>query len=138
MKGSIILLLFLFLFTGCKTKYIPVERVSIEYRDRERIDSINIRDSVIITQKGDTVYSDRWHYFTRFLFLRDTISNVERIPVPYEVEKIVYVEKKLSWWQRFVLWSGKVAWAIAVIGVIYYTNKRVKWIKWLIRFVFRV
>lgn len=138
MKGSIILLLFLFLFTGCKTKYIPVERVSIEYRDRERVDSINIRDSVIITQKGDTVYSDRWHYFTRFIFLRDTISNVERIPVPYEVEKTVYVEKRLSWWQRFVLWSGKVAWAIALAGIIYYTNKRFRWIKWLIRLLFRI
>ncbi|MBR8707102.1 hypothetical protein IX324_002927 [Bacteroides pyogenes] len=112
-----------------------MERVSIEYRDRERVDSINIRDSVIITQKGDTVYSDRWHYFTRFLFLRDTVSNVERIPVPYEVEKIVYVEKKLSWWQRFVLWSGKVAWAIVLAGIIYYTNKKFKWLIKIVRLI---
>jgi hypothetical protein len=135
MRRHLILLLPLLLFTGCKTKYIPVERVSIEYRDRERIDSINIRDSVIITQKGDTVYSDRWHYFTRFLFLRDTVSNVERIPVPYEVEKIVYVEKELSWWQRFVLWSGKVAWAIVLAGIIYYTNKKFKWLIKIVRLI---
>ncbi|WP_394287275.1 hypothetical protein [Bacteroides pyogenes] len=135
MRRYLILLIPLFLFTGCKTKYIPVERVSIEYRDRERIDSIHVKDSVIITQKGDTVYSDRWHYFTRFIFLRDTISNVERIPVPYEVEKIVYVEKKLSWWQRFVLWSGKVAWAIAIAILIFFTNKKFKWLIKIIRLI---
>lgn len=135
MRRYLILLIPLFLFTGCKTKYIPVERVSIEYRDRERIDSINIRDSVIITQKDDTVYSDRWHYFTRFIFLRDTVSNIEHIPVPYEVEKTVYVEKRLSWWQRFVLWSGKVAWAIAIAILIFFTNKKFKWLIKIIRLI---
>lgn len=129
MKRHLILLLPLFLFIGCKTKYIPVERVSIKYRDRERIDSIHVKDSVIISQKSDTVYSEKWHYFTRFIFLRDTVSNVKRIPVPYEVEKIVSVEKELPWWQRFVLWSSKVAWAIVLICIAYYTNKRFRWIK---------
>lgn len=61
------------------------------------------------------------------------VSNVEHIPVPYEVEKIVYVDKELSWWQTFVLWWGKVAWAIALICIVYYTNKRFRWINWLIR-----
>lgn len=42
---------------------------------------------------------------------------------------------KTSWWQRFVLWSGKVAWAIAIAILIFFTNKKFKWLIKIIRLI---
>lgn len=57
-------------------------------------------------------------------------------PVPYEVEKKVYIEKELSWWQSFLIWSGKVAWLLIIPLLVYWTNKHFNWLGWLIKKIF--
>lgn len=42
--------------TVTRTEY----RTDIQYRDRWRTDSVYIRDSVYVRERGDTVYVDRW------------------------------------------------------------------------------
>lgn len=47
------------LFYSCTTtKYIevPVDRVKIEYRDRTLIDTLIRNDSIVIREKGDTIF----------------------------------------------------------------------------------
>lgn len=120
------------LLVGCKTtKYVPVEKVRTEYKDRivavhdtirdsvktER--SVYQKDSMAVSRKGDTVMVDRWHtlrmiYYekaknVKVLSRADSTSTakVDSVQVP--------VERKSSRWK--MLWQkGKDMFAI--IGII--------------------
>lgn len=96
----------LLLLLGCKTVYVPVEKVRTEYSDRLRIDSVIERDSIYLKMNGDTVWMEK--YITRFRdrIVHDSIHTTDSIPVPYEVP--VYVEKKLSWWQTLRIRLGDI------------------------------
>ena len=82
---------------SCRTKYVPVESVKteVEYRDRWRRDSIHVRDSIIVQDKGDTIFVDRWHTEYKDRKQTDTlfIERTDSIQVPYPVER------DLSWWE---------------------------------------
>lgn len=108
MKGHLLQIAFLCaLLCGCSTtKYVPIETVRTEYKDRTEYvhDSIMVTDSVVLMQKGDTVfkekwrtaYRDRWHTVADTAIVRDTIS------VPYPVER------KLSWWEQTKIDLGEI------------------------------
>ena len=119
----IILLVSTICFISCKTQYIPVESVRTEYRDRWRTDSIYNRDSIFLSVKGDTVWMEK--YITRYRdrVVRDSVLRVDSIPVPFEVEKKVYVENELSWWQSFLMWFGGISLLLLILFIIYRTNK---------------
>lgn len=125
--GVVSLFVVLMLLTGCKTQYVPVETVRTEYVTNTVHDSVVVNvgktDSVIIREKGDTVFverwrtewRDRWHETLR----TDTLVKVDSIQVPYPVEK------KVSFWQR-VKW-GSVGFAVAfALLVVFFIVKRVK------------
>ena len=98
-------------FISCRTQYVPVESVRIEYKTRDsiRYDSIYQRDSIYTLVKGDTVYQYRYKYLYRYLTTNrtDTILKNDSIRVPYPVEK------KLTRWQTVKMELG--GWAIGVI-----------------------
>lgn len=120
------------LLVGCKTtKYVPVEKVRTEYKDRivavhdtirdsvktER--SVYQKDSMAVSRKGDTVMVDRWHtlrmiYYekaknVKVLSRADSTSTakVDSVQVP--------VERKSSRW-KMLRQKGKDMFAI--IGII--------------------
>ena len=105
-------ILFAVLFLcGCRTEYVPVELVRYDSVMIEKLmrDSVFVRDSVYLREKGDTVYveKDRYVYVYRIVvdtFFAEKIREVE-VPVP--------VERKLSWWERVKLEYAE--WVIAVI-----------------------
>ena len=83
-------------FTGCKTKeYIKVPSVRTEYVCRTdtfaKLDSIYMKDSVYVFQKGDTVfhnkvvYRDRYHNI--YKVKTDTIIKTDSVAVPYPIER---------------------------------------------------
>lgn len=97
MRGFVFILIAL-MMAGCRAKYIPVEKVVYDSLFYARIvhDSVYIRDSVYIHEKGDTVfkYRDKYVYLDRLKV--DTIY-IDRwkdreVPVP--------VERELSWWEK--------------------------------------
>ena len=109
--GVIIAMALCALLGSCTTtKYVPV----IEHRtDTVRItqqqrDSIYLRDSIRVTEKGDTIRIDRWH--TRYVerTSHDTIYQAthDSIPVPYKVTE--YVERKRS----------AMEWGLIIIGTV--------------------
>lgn len=108
---------------SCRTKYVPVEsvRTEIEYRDRWRRDSIHVLDSIIVKDKGDTVFVDRWHTEYKDRKQTDTlfIERTDSVQVPYPVER------DLSWWESVKQDVGGVA--IGVIVALWFI------IVWLIR-----
>ena len=128
MKRVASILLLAVSLAGCKTQYVPVESVRTEYRDRWRTDSVYNRDSIFLSVRGDTVWMEK--YITRYRdrVVRDSLVRVDSIPVLFEVEKRVYVEKPLSWWQSFFVRTGKALWGVLVLFILYRTNKRFGWI----------
>ncbi len=85
------------------------------YIDRLKRDSIYQRDSIYIIVKGDTVFKYQYKYSYRDKLVRDTVAVVRRDSIPYPVEVSKYVERKLSWWQTTLLWSGVLAWLLIIL-----------------------
>ena len=85
------------------------------YIDRLKRDSIYQRDSIYIIVKGDTVFKYQYKYSYRDKLVRDTVAVVRRDSIPYPVEVPKYVERKVSWWQTTLLWSGVLAWLLIIL-----------------------
>lgn len=109
--GIIITILMLSFCSCTKTEYVTVERVRTDtaYISKVLHDSIHVRDSIHVTEKGDTVKIEKWHTKYVSKLVHDTLvqHKVDSIPVPYPVTE--YVEKKLSTWQVVLMTIGGLA-----------------------------
>jgi len=117
---AIIIFILLALLAGCKTiKYVPVETVKIEYKDRLRIekDTIIQHDSIYVKDSGDTVFVESFKYLYKYRdrIVRDSIHVQDSIQVPYPVEVRVEVNK-LTKWQTWQLMSFRI---LALAGLLY-------------------
>lgn len=121
------MLLVAFLMSGCKTSYVPTEKVVcrevLKHDTLHTSDSVFVHDSVFIIQNGDTRYIDRWHEKTVFKNVYkvkvDSFLKRDSIPVPYPIEK------QLSKWEQFQLkyamWSmGAMCALLIILGLIIY------------------
>lgn len=102
------------------TRYVSVPEYHTQYvtaRDTLRqIDSVMVRDSVLVRMSGDTVYyykyrdrvayKDRYHAKTDTMMVRDSI--------PYRVK----VTKELSKTDKAFLKLGRIAAVVLFIGII--------------------
>ena len=130
------LMLVMSIICSCTTTR-TVERVKRDsvYVDRLNRDSIYQRDSIYMLIKGDTVYKYEYKYLYRDKLLRDTISISKTDSIPYPIEVHKYVDKKLSWWQSALLYTGAIAWIVAIIGLAYWTNKRFNWLSLILKLI---
>ena len=93
--------------TGCKTvEYVPVTVVehktdSIYFTQVQR-DSVWMHDSIMVSEKGDTVRIEKWHtkYVEKQVHDTTYVAKHDSIPVPYKVikevpAKLTKVEKGL-------------------------------------------
>lgn len=97
---------------GCRTiEYFPVETVRTDtvYVNSVSVDSVLVKDSVYIHEKGDTVTEYRYKYVYRLKDRVDTlyISSRDTVSVPYPVEK------ELTRWQRTKVDYG--GWAMFLV-----------------------
>lgn len=108
MKQIALFICLLVLATGCARKvYVPVEstvsRTDTVYSAKVRVDSVIMRDSVAVFQKGDTVMITKYRDRYRVKELTDTVyqSAIDsvKVSVPYPVEKT------LTSWESFRLQS---------------------------------
>lgn len=98
----------LVLICACTTtKYVPVESVRTEYVDRgsARVDSVTLRDSIVIQSGADTVRIEKWRWREKISFMRDTLTIIktDSVQVPFPVEK------ELSRWQKTKMDLGGIA-----------------------------
>lgn len=101
---------------SCRTKYVPVESVRTDsiYINKSQRDSIYLRDSIFVREKGDTVLVEKYKYLYIDKLLRDTAYIERRDSIPYPVE----VEKELSRWQRQKMNLGGAAILVSFILLI--------------------
>ena len=125
--GILLVMVLMSIICSCRSiQYVPVEsvRTEIRYKDRQQRDSIHIRDSIFMFQKGDTIFKDRWHTEYKDKLVMDTafIYKNDSIPVPYPVEK------QLSKWQQFKMDVGDIAIGgiivlLIILGWLFYRSK---------------
>lgn len=119
MRNILYILMAVALLTGCKTQYIPVpeyHEIVVHHSDTLlRVDSVQLRDSVIIRLQGDTIVQEVWRwrdrvkYDTRIVY-RDSIR-VDSVRVPYPVER------KQTAWERTMQNVGKISLIILVTSI---------------------
>ena len=112
-------------FTSCspKVRLVPVERTRIEWRDRLRLDSVYVHDSIYITEKqaGDTVYKVKEVYRYRDRWRVDT-AGTGRID-SVRVTEVVEVPAKLTAWQAWRLKAFAPLLAVALLLGAWVTRK---------------
>lgn len=119
MRNILYILMAVALLTGCKTKYIPVpeyHEIVVHHADTLlRVDSVQLRDSVIIRVQGDTITQEVWRwrdrvkYDTRIVY-RDSVR-VDSVRVPYPVER------KQTAWERTMQNVGKISLFLIVTSI---------------------
>lgn len=125
------LLIVLFFLTSCSPKTIYIPEVHTEYITRTdtfvKIDSVSVKDSIYVTQKGDTVRIEKWHIKYRDRWrekvVRDTIMRTDTISVPYPVEK------KLTMTERFDIWLNGMCIVLGLLLLFVVAWLIIKWKK---------
>lgn len=110
--------------SSCKSvEYVTVPEYHTDtlYQSKVEKDSVWLHDSIHVKERGDTVWVERWHTKIHETELHDTIYQAthDTIAAPYPVEKIVEVEKPLTWWQHTKMGAGVVFILIIVLFLIY-------------------
>ena len=128
--AAIIALLIALFFGSCRSVRViekEVIKTDTVLTTKIQIDSIYVNDSIYIREliQGDTVKitTDRWHTRWRDRILYDSIYIAQRDTV--RVTDIKEVPRKLSGWQWFQIWAGRLA-LIAIMvaaGVVIYKKR---------------
>lgn len=114
-------LLVLMLMLGCKPLEriveVPVDRVTVAYRDRWKVDSIVLRDSVLTAVRGDTVFVSTVKNVYKYKFERDTVHIVDTITVVRTVRMPVEEHRSngFQWFFRKLFWYVLGAGALILI-----------------------
>lgn len=124
MKNMILLLMLI--LCGCRTEYVPLETVKYDSLMITKLmrDSVYVRDSIYLREKGDTVYKYKDRYVYVYKSLVDTFY-MEKIR---EKEVPVPVERKLTWWERVKLDYAEWVFGMIVAVALVYALR-----KWLAR-----
>ena len=122
----LIISMIIYLTSCAKAVYVPVESTRIEYQEKISRDSIYRLDSVLVKIKGDSVWFEKYTYIYRDKIIRDSIFKTDSIRVPYPVDVVKEVNK-LSGWQNFQVWLGRISLGIIVIlGLILFIRWKFK------------
>jgi hypothetical protein len=117
MGKSVILLMSIFIFVGCKTiEYVPIEKVVTKDSIviQKEYDSIEIK--VKEYSRQDTIYRDS--IVVRYKLRCDTIYKTERDSVPYPVPVVKEVERSLNSYEKTMIRLGwcLIALLVAIVG----------------------
>lgn len=97
---KLLLIFLIFIAISCgttKVVEVPVDRVRTEYIDRHSIDTVIKNDSIIIRDKGDTVFLEKYKYLYKYVNRTDTVLRTDTITKVQTVEVIKEVNKVKNW-----------------------------------------
>ena len=97
MKKILIIIFISLCLFSCKTTTkiveVPIETIKTEYVDKVQHDSIYLKDSILIIQKGDTIYNTKIVYQYKYKYLKDTINIKDTIQIPIKIIEVKEVNK---------------------------------------------
>lgn len=127
--GFLVALIISMMLMSCRTitkiQEVPVETIKTQYVDKIQYDSIYQKDSIIITQKGDTVYQTKTKYLYKYKYLKDTVNITDTIPKIVKTTEIQYINQLTSW-QKWFIGIGIISILLIIIGIAY---RIIKWLK---------
>lgn len=122
-----------------KIREVPVTvyvEVPPEEKQRETRDTV----SHLTTRFADSWAKIQWRDGDPFLFhslanIPQKIEKQDSVPVKETVRtewrtrrvaytKTVFVEREPAWWQKFLMWSGAIAWVMLVVWIVIKAVKR--------------
>jgi hypothetical protein len=121
MRNIALILVICLVAASCRTKYVPVETVRTEYKDRyiTNVDTFRLieRDSTYVDRSRDTVLIERWKvkYLDRIKERVDSvfIEKVDSVQIPYPVEA------ELTKWQKFKMNVGVLSIFVYICVIAY-------------------
>ena len=122
MRKILFLLFMTLLLDSCKVKEkivevpIPQIKTEIKYIDKVKYDSIYLKDSVYIIQKGDTVYNNKVAYRYKYKYLKDTIT-INKADTITRLQKVteIKVKNQLNVVQKVLMYIGLFSLLIFII-----------------------
>ena len=113
MKKILFLLFMTLLLGSCNVKEkivevpIPQIKTEIKYIDNVKYESIYLKDSVYIIQKGDTIYNNKVAYRYKYKYLKDTIT-VNKTDTITKLQKVaeIKVKNQLNVVQKILIYIG--------------------------------
>lgn len=139
MKKIMFVCMAIMVLDSCRTPQVEVVReVHHEYHHTidtvSRVDSVSEKETVVIREVDSATmaqYGIKMEDMQRAWLVQtsklqreverlretktDTVVKCDSIPVVVPVEKVVEVEKKLSWWQEGLMWAGGVGLLLVLI-----------------------
>lgn len=97
---KLLLIFLVFIAISCgttKVVEVPVDRVRTKYIDRHSTDTVIKNDSIIIRDKGDTVFLEKYKYLYIHVNRTDTVIETDTITKVQTVEVIKEVNKVKNW-----------------------------------------
>ena len=97
---KLLLIFLVFIAVSCGTTKVievPVDRVRTEYIDRHSVDTIIKNDSIVIREKGDTTFLEKYKYLYKYIYRTDTILRTDTITKVQTVEVVKEVNKVKNW-----------------------------------------
>lgn len=125
MKNILIALIVSICLFSCKTTTkvieVPIETIKTEYIDKVKYDSIYLKDSIIILQKGDTVYNTKIYYQYKYKYLKDTICIKDTVQIPVKITEVKEINKIYThqWALMFIGFLASCYIIYKVINLIY-------------------
>lgn len=121
---KLLLIFLVFIAISCGTTKVievPVDRVRTEYIDRHSVDTIIKNDSIVIREKGDTTFLEKYKYLYKYIYKIDTVLKTDTITKVQTVEVVKEVNKVKNWQIGLMILGGS---ALALGG--YKLNKVLK------------
>lgn len=106
---KLLLIFLVFIAISCgttKVVEVPVDRVRTEYIDRHSIDTVIKNDSIIIRDKGDTVFLEKYKYLYRYINKTDTFIKIDTLTKTITVEVTKEVNKLKNWQMGLMILGG--------------------------------
>lgn len=106
---KLLLIFLVFIAISCGTTKVievPIDRVRTEYIDRHSIDTVIKNDSIIIRDKGDTVFLEKYKYLYRYINKTDTFIKIDTLTKTITVEVTKEVNKLKNWQMGLMILGG--------------------------------
>lgn len=112
----------LFMCLGCRSlQPTPTNtETRVEYRDRVKVETVTVHDSIIVTEKG----IDRWHDVEKIVHDTIKVNVTDTIRVPVFVDREVEVERELTWFESVKMKVGGWALLFVIALIIFYFVKK--------------
>ena len=96
----VVVFVIVLMLTSCSPKviYVPEVHTDSIYITKHQKDSVWLHDSILVTEKGDTIRVEKWHtkYIERQVHDTCFVTKTDSVAVPYPVKEKLTIKDKFN------------------------------------------